>query len=107
MAQHGTAVEHDRGMDICEAVAIADVSTDKLIEFVCSAPPPASAAAIFLSCTNMPTLGVIEPLEALFQKPVISSNMATFRAALQMVGVETQSVAPGQLFAAEQHGATG
>ncbi len=103
LAQHGIAVEQDRGMDIREAVYIADVQPDELVEFVRTSPPPQSAEAIFLSCTNLPTLDVIEPLEALFGRPVISSNTATLRALLQMV--DAQAPAPGRLFEAEAYGA--
>ncbi|MGH9138080.1 MAG: maleate cis-trans isomerase family protein [Acidimicrobiales bacterium] len=35
------------------------------------------AEAVFLSCTNLPTLGVIDSIEHRLGKPVLSSNLAT------------------------------
>jgi len=42
---------------------------------------------VFLSCTNWPTLKIIEALEKEIGKPVTSSNQATLWAALRMAGV--------------------
>jgi maleate cis-trans isomerase len=50
------------------------------------------ADAIFVSCTQFPTLAMIEPLEALLGKPVVTSNQATFWRCLQLIGL-TQPVA--------------
>ncbi len=45
------------------------------------------AEAIFLSCTNLATLDIIEAIEADLGKPVITSNQATFWAALRTLGL--------------------
>ncbi|MEE2955940.1 MAG: decarboxylase [Pseudomonadota bacterium] len=45
-----------------------------------------SAEAIFISCTNLPSLSVISRLENELNKPVITSNQATFWRALRMMG---------------------
>ncbi|MGB6021134.1 MAG: aspartate/glutamate racemase family protein [Ornithinimicrobium sp.] len=53
---------------------------------------PASGAggadAVFMSCTNVPTLDLIEPLEAELGIPMLSANQVTLWAALAAVGVE-------------------
>ena len=95
---HGIRVVHERGMGITEAVTIADVSTDELLAFVRGVPPP-PADAIFLSCTNLATLDAIQPLEAEFDRPVVSSNTATLRSVLKRLGLEPPATAPGRLFA--------
>jgi maleate cis-trans isomerase len=41
--------------------------------------------AIFVSCTQLPTLGVIEPLERALNKPIITSNQATMWRCLRAV----------------------
>ena len=45
------------------------------------------ADAIFLSCTNLATLGVIEAIEQELGKPVVTSNQATFWACLRVLGI--------------------
>jgi arylmalonate decarboxylase len=45
------------------------------------------AEAVLICCTDFGSLDVIEPLEAELGKPVISSNTATFRAALRGLGI--------------------
>lgn len=44
-----------------------------------------SAEAIFISCTNLPSLTVISRLENELNKPVITSNQATFWRALRVM----------------------
>ncbi|MEO5740365.1 MAG: aspartate/glutamate racemase family protein, partial [Vicinamibacterales bacterium] len=44
------------------------------------------AEAVFVSCTQLPTLGVVARLEAELGKPVITSNQATFWQALRATG---------------------
>ena len=46
------------------------------------------ADGIFISCTNLATIGALEELEKEFKKPVVSSNAATFWAALRCAGQE-------------------
>lgn len=45
------------------------------------------ADAIFVSCTDLPVLGLIDELERTYRKPVLSSNQATFWAAAKADGV--------------------
>ena len=54
------------------------------------------ADAIFLSCTDLPTLGSIAKLEAELGKPVVSSNLATIRG---MLGDDRRLGGLGTLFA--------
>lgn len=55
------------------------------------------ADAILISCTDFGSLDVIAPLEAELGKPVISSNTATFRAALRGVGIGDRLEGYGRL----------
>lgn len=57
------------------------------------------AEGVFISCTNLPTLGVIADLEADTGLPVVSSNQATAWACLQRIGVSAHATQFGQLFA--------
>lgn len=58
------------------------------------------ADAILLSCTDMATLDIIDPLERETGKPVISSNQATFWYALRRAGIEDRLTGYGRLLAA-------
>jgi maleate isomerase len=54
----------------------------------------ADAAAVFISCTNLPTYDVIAALESELGKPVLSANQVTMWAALGAIG--RKAVGPGQ-----------
>ncbi|MER6343215.1 maleate cis-trans isomerase family protein [Streptomyces sp. NPDC001595] len=54
----------------------------------------ATADALFISCTNLPTYDVIAQLEAELRIPVISANQVTVWAALRRMG--TRAVGPYQ-----------
>ncbi|MBT4672142.1 MAG: hypothetical protein HOB64_08495, partial [Rhodospirillaceae bacterium] len=47
----------------------------------------AGAEAMVVSCTDFPVLGLIAGLEMTLAKPVITSNQATFWAALRAAGI--------------------
>ena len=54
---------------------------------------------LFLSCTNLRTLDVIESLETELGLPVLSSNQVLAWHMMQLAGLRAPSKAPGQLFA--------
>ena len=45
------------------------------------------AQALFISCTNLPTYDLIEPLELALGKPVLTANQVTMWAALRAIGL--------------------
>lgn len=55
------------------------------------------AEAIFVSCTNVPTFDLIEPLETWLGKPVITANQLTMWASLGRMGLP--AVGPGSWLA--------
>lgn len=55
------------------------------------------AEAIFLSCTNLATVEMIDELEAAVGKPVITSNQATFWHALRTIGLNDRLEGFGRL----------
>ena len=59
------------------------------------------ADAVFISCTNLPSLPVIARLEQELGKPVITSNQATFWRALRMMGSKVKIAGFGKLL--EEH----
>ncbi|NIH87403.1 maleate cis-trans isomerase family protein [Amycolatopsis granulosa] len=69
------------------------VSYRTIAERILGADHP-DAQAIFVSCTNLPTYDVIEPLEAALGKPVLTANQLTMWACLRRM--ELPIVGPGQ-----------
>ena len=57
----------------------------------------ADAEALFLSCTNLPTLALIPQLEEEIGKPVLAANQVTIWAALRRIG-KTNPAIPHTLF---------
>ena len=57
------------------------------------------AEAIFLSCGDMATLGVVDKLEQRLGKPVVTSVQATFWGALRAAGVKDKIEGCGRLLA--------
>ena len=92
LATHGIETVCAYGLGISAAVEIADVTSDELRDFVDAQRPPAEADTIFLSCTNLATFEVIQPLEAAYGLPVVSSNSATFAAVAWRLGWEIPPV---------------
>lgn len=58
----------------------------------------AEADAVFLSCTNLRTLDIIDELESALGKPVISSNQALGWQMARLSNAPVGPSAPGQLF---------
>jgi maleate cis-trans isomerase len=86
---HGFAVV---GHDNLKGVGnIYDTTAEQAYRLARSVDRP-EAEAVFLSGTGMPTVSVLDMLEADLQKPVISSNVAMMWLALRACGVN-QSVA--------------
>jgi maleate isomerase len=58
----------------------------------------AEADVLFLSCTNLRTLEVLEPLERDLGKPVMSSNLVTMWQALRLAGLTPRLDGLGALY---------
>ncbi|MFK7836156.1 MAG: Asp/Glu racemase [Sulfitobacter sp.] len=57
-----------------------------------------NCTAVFLSCTNLRTLGVIEELEAQLNMPVLSSNQVLAWHMLRLAGITPPPGLPGRLW---------
>jgi arylmalonate decarboxylase len=55
------------------------------------------ADAVFISCTNLPSLSVIARLEQALGKPVVTSNQATFWRCLRLMGINAKIPGFGKL----------
>lgn len=69
------------------------VSYRTIAEHIIGADHP-DAEAIFVSCTNLPTFDIIDPLERWLGKPVLTANQLTMWACMVRMGLPT--VGPGR-----------
>ena len=91
---HGfTVVNHDNLKGIAN---IYETTAEQAYRLARAVDRP-EAEAVFLSGTGMPTVSVLEMLEADLQKPVISSNSATMWLGLRACGVNQPIAGYGRL----------
>jgi maleate isomerase len=81
-----------------EEAKVAKISARSIHEAACDLARQRGADAIFLSCTNLRTLDVIEPLEADTGLPVLSSNQVLAWHMCQLAGQVQPAFGPGRLF---------
>lgn len=67
----------------------SDINTidDETIRAQALAVALPSSDAVFISCTDLPSLALVESLEQLTRRPVITSNQATFWACARQLGI--------------------
>ncbi|HLX29100.1 MAG TPA: aspartate/glutamate racemase family protein [Casimicrobiaceae bacterium] len=82
----------DQGFDIVSlrslglsGAAIREVSPERVFELACEADSP-HAEAIFVSCTDLRALEIVDALERHLSKPVLTSNQVTLWALLRALG---------------------
>lgn len=89
-AQSSFAVADDYTVArITEAAArtmLLDLAKDETVE------------ALFTSCTNLRTFGIIDAVEEETGRPVISSNLALIWHMLRLAGIDMRGWGPGRLF---------
>ena len=92
LKEYGFEVTSLLGLDMGhtqeERRAMSRVPPEALYRLGCAVDRP-DADVVFLSCTNLASLGVIAQLERDLGKPVISSNQACFWACLRRLAINT------------------
>jgi len=96
LAEMGVEVVGGRAMAF-RSGAYPTTSPGEWLEIVRSEASPA-ADAYFLSCTNIQSMEVIEPLERELGKPALASNQATLWYCLRLLGLEDVNSRLGRLF---------
>ena len=74
---------------------ISEKSTKNMILAAASCP---GVEAVFVSCTNLRTFGIIDAVERETGLPVVSSNQALLWHMLRLAGVDARGWGPGRLF---------
>jgi maleate cis-trans isomerase len=82
LQENGVNVTDIQGLNIADNRKIG-MTTEKDVLKLVGSLKQKTATAIFLSCTNLPTIQLIDRLEETYCKPVISSNTATLWAMLK------------------------
>lgn len=82
---HGFQVLGIRGLEIVKSEEIGRVPLARVRQFALECDHP-EADALFISCTNLRTMGVIDQLEQELGKPVITSNQASLWMCLSSLG---------------------
>ena len=77
---HGYRVDTIRGLGLTDNQRIGRVSGEQLESFIVPAP---GSDAVFVSCTNLPVVHLIEALEEKHRLPFVTSNQVTMWAALR------------------------
>ncbi len=80
---HGFKVTTMRGIGLTDNQMIGRVRGERLEAFIAPAP---GSDAVFVSCTNLPVVDLIERLEERHRLPFVTSNQATMWAALRGLG---------------------
>jgi maleate isomerase len=96
LEQAGFVVVGAEGMHLKDDHAIGAVTTEQVYDFAREVVKP-EADAVFISCTNLRTIGAIAPLEETLGIPVVSAIQASFWDCLRTVGVEDEVNGFGQL----------
>jgi len=100
LEQYGFEVTSMHGLGLGETQeerrGIGRVPPEALYQ-MCRTIDRPGAQALFLSCTNVPSIDMIPTLEHEFGKPVVTSNIACFWACLRMLGIRTPVMGFGSL----------
>ena len=85
------------GLDMDDDYAMTALTPETLVEAGVAAMDDA-ADALFISCTALRASQAVERLEALLDRPVVTSNQAIAWHALHLTGQAASASAPGRLF---------
>lgn len=102
LAVHGIETPVFGSFDVAEEARVARIAPAATIaaaRALMDGPARAQVDGLFLSCTNLPTLDVIAPLEDALDMPVLSSNLVLGWHLARLAGGAAAADAPGRLFA--------
>ena len=84
--------------DEAEEAKVARIDPESIFEAACGLASRGGMDALFLSCTNLRTLDVIDRIEAQTGLPVLSSNQVMIWHMGQLAGLGGAMTGPGRLF---------
>ena len=86
-----------QGLNLKTGVEFGRITPEFIKQFACDIDQP-DADAIFLSCGGIRALEVVEEIEQITGKPVITSNQAQFWSCLRRAGIKDKIKGYGMLF---------
>ena len=95
--QNGFKVPSHRGLGLQKDKDVGAVSLEQVYHFTRSVVHP-DADGVFISCTNLRSVGAIAALEADLGVPVVSAIQCSFWDALRLAGVKSSKPGFGRLF---------
>ncbi|WP_372802148.1 maleate cis-trans isomerase family protein [Paracoccus seriniphilus] len=93
--EHGFKVVARHSMNYADDRDMALLPADEIVNFAVEANHP-DAEALFISCTALPAVSLIDRIEQRLGKPVVSSNLALFWSMLDVAQIPASG--PGRLF---------
>ncbi|MEU6579084.1 hypothetical protein [Streptomyces sp. NPDC046805] len=97
LQDHGFTVTNIQGLRLENDADMARVAPSHLIDFA-KEVDRSDAEALFISCSALRTLDIIDTLESALGKPVITSNQAMMWHCLRLAGISDQLENRGALF---------
>ena len=101
LAEAGIETVHESGMGFVTAAEFAAVLPDEIYQFALNAweQSGGDADGLFVSCMNFDAMAVVQALENVIGKPVVTSHSATLWRALSLAGIDEPVPGYGQLLA--------
>ncbi|RLG99675.1 maleate cis-trans isomerase [Candidatus Bathyarchaeota archaeon] len=96
LVANGLEVVDLKGLELSDNIKIGRIDSQTAFKLVTSLKHE-TADGIFISCTNFPTIKIIQKIEDELEKPVISSNTATLWAMLKKCKVSVKIKGYGKL----------
>ena len=97
MEDSGFEITSIKGLGVLDPQKMQDVQDEQMYQMAKEIFTE-NADAIFISCTGISVIDIIEPLEEDLKRPVITSNQATMWAALRKINVGERIDGLGNLF---------
>ena len=98
LAQAGISTPVFGSFEASTEATVVRISPASITDAAVSLMSGANVDALFISCTNLRTMDVIEPLEARLGKPVLTSNQVLAWHMMRLAGTQPSDRAPGRLF---------
>jgi len=98
LARHGIATAAEESFAQKDDWTVARITEDSTLRAMLAAGRAAECDAVFASCTNLRSFGVIEAAEAALGLPVVTSNQAVIWHLLHLAGLDPAGWGPGRLF---------
>ncbi|WXG44057.1 MAG: aspartate/glutamate racemase family protein [Promethearchaeati archaeon SRVP18_Atabeyarchaeia-1] len=97
LEDNGFEVSNIKGLGLEENLDIGNIQRQNIVELVRKVNDE-KAQSIFVSCTNLPTISMINYLEQAMKKPVISSNTATLWSMFRTLDLDSSWINGGRIF---------